>query len=92
VAALALIAPVGGDLPRDALRGRPALAVAAENDHLGTPDDVVRTLTAMGGGRVETLAGADHYLHGHAEAVAAIVAGFFDAALPGRRDVGPGGL
>lgn len=86
VAALALVAPppaVGGiPLPADALRGRPALAVAAEQDEAFPPESVARSLARLGGGRIERIQGADHLLHGAAERVAALVAGFLERSLP----------
>jgi alpha/beta superfamily hydrolase len=87
--ALALIAPVRTvgrmEVPHGALRGRPVLAVVAEHDHLTGPQEAGRMLEEIGGGRIEVVTGADHYLHGYAEDAAAIVAAFLDAALPASR-------
>lgn len=83
VAFVCIVESVAGiPMPRDALRGRPALAVAPEDDHLTPPDAAARVLAAVGGGRVERLPGADHYLQGRMEEVAAIVAAFLDRSLP----------
>lgn len=74
-------------LPADTLDklGRyhePVLAVCAENDHHGTPDEVQRALSELELDlRVEVVREADHYLIGRHREVATIVADFFSYTL-----------
>jgi pimeloyl-ACP methyl ester carboxylesterase len=82
VGALGLVAPGFStgrtEVAAGSLRGIPVLAVAPEHDHLVSPADVERLVEHLGGGRVETLVGADHLLHGHAKDAARLIAGFLD--------------
>ncbi len=91
VKALALVGFVVNweHLPADTLdrlagfRG-PILAVCAENDHHGTPDEVNRLLVDIGlRPTIEVIEGADHYLGGQERKVGKLVADFFGEVLPG---------
>jgi alpha/beta superfamily hydrolase len=60
----------------------PLLAVCAENDHHGTPEQVAKVLSDVGlRPTVEIVPGADHYLGGSERLVAGLVADFFAKAL-----------
>jgi alpha/beta superfamily hydrolase len=89
VQALALVGfPIHWEqLPADTLerlagyRGS-VLAVCAENDHHGTPDEVERELSGLGLNlKIEVVRDADHYLMGSEQKVGRLVADFFDVAL-----------
>ena len=74
-------------LPADTLvrlaefRG-PLLAVCAENDHHGSPEEVAAVLRGAGlRPRIEVIEGADHYLRGSERDVAETVAAFFAGVL-----------
>jgi alpha/beta superfamily hydrolase len=61
----------------------PVLAVCAENDHHGTPDEVHRLLRDIGlRPKIEVIERADHYLGGRERKVGSLVADFFDEVLP----------
>jgi alpha/beta superfamily hydrolase len=60
----------------------PVLAVCAENDHHGTPDEVEKVLAGLGlRPHIQVVPGADHYLMGRHREVAELVADFFAEAL-----------
>jgi alpha/beta superfamily hydrolase len=62
----------------------PVLAVCAENDHHGTPDEVEKVLSELGlRPQIQVVLGADHYLMGRHREVAEVVAGFLAEALAG---------
>jgi alpha/beta superfamily hydrolase len=96
VEALALVGFVvsWGELPRDtfaklaAFRG-PVLAVCAENDDLGYPEDVERVLKDLGlDFTLSVVEGAGHFLEGRHREVGERVAAFLgDALARGRREV-----
>ena len=74
-------------LPADTLdrlaryRG-PLLAVCAENDDIGAPDDVRATLARLGlDFSLEIVKGADHFLQGRHREVGEVVAAFVEEAL-----------
>ncbi len=74
-------------LPTDTLdrlaryRG-PVLAVCAENDDIGAPDDVRAMLTRLGlDFTLEVVQGADHFLQGRHREVGEVVGAFIDRAL-----------
>jgi alpha/beta superfamily hydrolase len=89
VKALALIGfvPNWEHLPADTYErlagySGPVLAVCAENDHHGTPNEVEKVLSELGLRlQIEVVRGADHYLMGRHREVAALVADFFAEAL-----------
>jgi alpha/beta superfamily hydrolase len=93
VKALVLIGFVVGwpELPADtftrltAFRG-PVLAVCAENDDAGYPEDVARVLTSLHVDfRLEVIEEAGHFLEGRHREVGELVAGFLERRLiPGR--------
>jgi alpha/beta superfamily hydrolase len=97
VAALALIGFVTSwpELPSDTFsrlakyRG-PLLAVCAELDDLGYPDEVEKVLAGLGlDFTISVVAGAGHFMEGRHREVGEIVAGFLARELPaGRASLG----
>ena len=78
---------VGGCCPPDtferlaAFRG-PVLAVCAENDELGPPEEVERVLRGLGlDFTLHVVEGADHFLEGRQREVGELVAAFLAEAL-----------
>ena len=76
------------DLPPDTLaklgafRG-PVLAVCAEHDDLGYPEEVEAVLKRLGlDFRLAVVEGAGHFLEGRHREVGELVAGFFGEVLP----------
>ncbi len=68
-----------------AFRG-PVLAVCAENDDLGYPEEVERVLSKLGlDFRLSVVKGAGHFLEGRHREVGEMVAGFLGESLAGRR-------
>jgi uncharacterized protein len=60
----------------------PVLAVCAENDDLGYPEDVERALASLGlDFTVEVVEGVGHFLEGRQREVGELVAGFLSARL-----------
>lgn len=95
IRALALVGFVvnWGELPSDTLArlaafGGPVLAVCAENDDLGYPEEVERTLAELGLDlRLSVIEGAGHFLEGRQREVGERVASFLgDALALGRWD------
>lgn len=67
----------------------PVLAVCAENDDLGYPDEVERVLRELGlDFRISVLEGAGHFLEGRQREVGESVAGFLSEVLASGRGSG----
>ena len=96
VKALALVGfGVGWEgLPADTLErlaryDGPLLAVCAENDEYGSPEDVREALTGLGlDHTMEVIQGADHFLGGRDREVGQKVAEFFSVVFGGERSGG----
>jgi alpha/beta superfamily hydrolase len=81
VRAVGVVAP-GASLPAD-MGGRPVCVAHPENDHITPVAVIADWISAVGGGELAVVHGADHYLQRDADDVSKHLAAFLARALAG---------